>query len=172
MREDDITDKLLARLKKIGSPKFVDQDILNIVCQHKVKFIPQNWDYTWHLQFLDKDYLHHIGGKLALEYQEAQTNPYIVHFTGHHMKPIDYPGQKYARIFLEYIKQTPYEQYFEKCVQTTVRNLLKQVKKEKTKLLKYKTLSKITCGKLQKQFLRRQTKHQQKINEIEERILR
>ena len=166
MREDIITDKLLATLKKVGVPKFVDQDILNIVCQNKVTFIPQNWDYTWHLPFIDDDYLEHISGELALEYQKAKENPYIIHFTGNSMKPVDYPSQPEAKVFWQYVETSPYKKYFEQQLEASIAHLSRQLHKKKIKLLKYKILDKITCGILQKQFQHRQEKLQRQIIEI------
>lgn len=170
MREDIITDKLLATLKKVGVPKFVDQDILNIVCQNKVTFIPQNWDYTWHLPFIDDDYLEHISGELALEYQKAKENPYIIHFTGNSMKPVDYPSQPEAKVFWQHVEASPYKKYFEQKLKANIANLYQQLYKKKIKLLKYKMLDKITYGDLKKQFQCRQEKLQRQIIEIHKKI--
>lgn len=170
MREDNITDKLLATLKKVRIPKFVDQDILNIVCQNKVTFIPQNWDYTWHLPFIDDDYLEHISGELALEYQKAKENPYIIHFTGNSMKPVDYPNQPEAKVFWQHVETSPYKKYFEQKLKANIANLYQQLYKKKIKLLKYKMLDKITYGGLKKQFQCRQEKLQRQIIEIHKKI--
>ena len=170
MREDNITDKLLDALERIGSPKFVDQDILNTVCRDKVLFIPQNWNYTWHLPFIDDDYLEHISGELALEYKKAKENPYIIHFTGNSMKPVDYPNQPEAKVFWQHVETSPYKKYFEQKLKANIANLYQQLYKKKIKLLKYKMLDKITYGGLKKQFQCRQEKLQRQIIEIHKKI--
>ena len=146
MRQNNITDKLLSALKKIGTPKFVDQDILNMVCQNNVLFIPQNWDYTWHLQFMGDDYLQHIGGKLALEYQAAKENPYIIHFTGNNMKPINYPKTAESKMFLELAKDSPYYAEFNNRIQCECKKYKLKIKRLKRKILKYKILNIFTFG--------------------------
>ena len=108
IREDNITDKLLDALERIGSPKFVDQDILNTVCRDKVLFIPQNWDYTWHLPLVDKNYLDNLPQTFRKDYKNARKFPYIVHFTGNETKPTDYPNLPEAKLFFEYAQKSPY----------------------------------------------------------------
>lgn len=146
MRQDNITEKLISALIKIGTPKFVDQDILNMVCQNNVLFIPQNWDYTWHLQFMGDDYLQHIGGKLALEYQAAKENPYIIHFTGNNMKPINYPKTAESKMFLELAKDSPYYAEFNNRIQCECKKYKLKIKRLKRKILKYKILNIFTFG--------------------------
>lgn len=146
MREDNITDKLLDALERIGSPKFVDQDILNTVCRDKVLFIPPNWNYTWHLQFCDSDYLEHLPDFFRTSYKEAEDEPYIIHFTGNKMKPIDYPNAKYSDIFWYYAKQSMYYDYLIKQKENSLLHTNLTIKKTKRKIQKYKLLNLITFG--------------------------
>ncbi|MBP3687364.1 MAG: glycosyltransferase family 8 protein [Alphaproteobacteria bacterium] len=170
MREDNITQKLLEGLKKIKTPKFVDQDILNMVCFNKVKYISQNWDYTWHLPIIDDDYLLHIGETLNEKYEEARKHPYIIHFTGNGMKPTDYPNMPEAKVFWQYVGVSPYKKYFEKQLKVNFKYLSRKLYKKKIKLLKYKILDKITYGDLKKQFQHRQKKLQQQIVDIKNKM--
>ena len=166
MREDNITDKLLDALERIGSPNFVDQDILNTVCRDKVLFIPQNWNYTWHLQFCDSDYLEHLPDYFRTSYKEAEDDPYIIHFTGNKMKPTNYPNALYASVFWNYAQNTPYysllieqkEQYF------------KEVQKIKSKInikiKKYKILNTLSLGLFKSKYHKKIEKREEDLSRI------
>lgn len=166
MRQDNITEKLISALIKTGTPKFVDQDILNMVCQNNVLFIPQNWDYTWHLPFCDSDYLEHLPDFFRTSYKEAEDEPYIIHFTGNKMKPTNYPNALYASVFWNYAQNTPYysllieqkEQYF------------KEVQKIKSKInikiKKYKILNTLSLGLFKSKYHKKIEKREEDLTRI------
>ncbi len=164
MREDNITDKLLDALERIGSPKFVDQDILNIVCQSKVKFIPQNWDYTWHLPLVDKNYLDNLPQTFREDYENARKFPYIVHFTGNETKPTDYPNLPEAKLFFEYAQKSPYYSQIKNKLEISNNKKLKRISILQRKIKKYRLLNMITFGILRKKYNKKITV---RINEIE-----
>lgn len=166
MRQDNITDKLLSAQKKIGTPKFVDQDILNMVCQNKVLFIPQNWNYTWHLPFCDLNYSEHLSVFIRDAYKKAQNNPYIIHFTGNKMKPIDYPYAPYADIFWKYVQNTPYNsQLITDREQSIIRNQIIKDKISK-KIQKYKLLNILSLGLLKNKYYKKIKKREKDLNII------
>lgn len=166
MRQDNITEKLIFALIKIGTPKFVDQDILNMVCQNNVLFIPQNWDYTWHLQFCDSDYLEHLPDFLRTSYKEAEDEPYIIHFTGNKMKPTNYPNALYADVFWNYAQNTPYysllieqkEQYF--------KEIQKTMSKISIKIKKYKILNTLFLGLFKSKYHKKIKKREENLSRI------
>ena len=164
MSKDNITDKLLDALKRIGSPKFVDQDILNIVCQGKVKFIPQNWDYTWHLPLVDKNYLDNLPQTFRKDYENARKFPYIVHFTGNETKPTDYPNLPEAKLFFEYAQKSPYYSQIKNKLEISNNKKLKRISILQRKIKKYRLLNMITFGILRKKYNKKITV---RINEIE-----
>lgn len=153
MRQDNITEKLLSALKKIKTPKFVDQDILNMVCQDKILFIKQNWNYTWHLPLADTQYLEHLPDFIKKSYEDARQDPYIVHFTGNKMKPIDYPETQYADIFWRYAQQTVYYTQLTKEKENSLTQKQIKINSIKKKIKKYKILNMLTLGVLQKIYL-------------------
>lgn len=51
----DLTKHCLAVLKRINAPKFVDQDILNVVVENKVKFLEQKWNVESHIVVNNKN---------------------------------------------------------------------------------------------------------------------
>ena len=166
MREDNITDKLLDALERIGSPKFVDQDILNTVCRDKVLFIPQNWNYTWHLPFIDELYQKHILSPLNKEYENAKNDPYIIHFTGNRMKPIDYPNAKYSDFFWNYAEHSIYYEYLIKQKENSLLHTNLNIKKTKRKIKKYKLLNLITFCFFKKSIYKKINKKEANLNRM------
>ena len=150
MRQDSITEKLLSALIKIGTPKFVDQDILNMVCQNKVKFIPQNWDYTWHLSFWDNKYLEH---------------------TGNHTKPTDFPNVPEAQKFWEYAKNSPYYDRLILCMSQNREKHLKKIRRIKLKILEYKLLNILMLGLYSKKYKNKIQKRENDLSFLVKRIL-
>ena len=166
MRQDNITEKLLSALIKIGTPKFVDQDILNMVCQNNVQFISQNWNYTWHLQLCDKSYQKNLPKVLNAQYKAAKDNPYIIHFTGNKIKPVNYPGLAEAKLFWMYAKDTPYYEYFKILLNESIEVNKKKLQVLKNKIKKYKLLNFLTLGLLSKKYNHKIKHKEQTINLI------
>lgn len=166
MRKGNITEKLLSALIKIGTPKFVDQDILNMVCQNNVQFISQNWNYTWHLQLCDKSYQKYLPKVLNAQYKAAKDNPYIIHFTGNKMKPVNYPGLAEAKLFWMYAKDTPYYEYFKILLNESIEVNKKKLQVLKNKIRKYKLLNFLTLGLLSKKYNHKIKHKEQTINLI------
>lgn len=155
--------KLLQKLKEIKHPLYVDQDVLNSVCQGGVKFISQNWNYTWHLQFGDIEYTQNLPQPYLAQYQAAQTDPYIVHFTGENMKPIDKPSAPESRVFWRYAAQTPYfEQLWKKMLCKQIEQI-KSAKKARWKLYRYWLLMKFSFGRFHEKYLHKYNILQKKI---------
>ena len=106
---EEIKDKCLFILKNNKDLACPDQDALNIVCQDKVKFFDQVWNFQWH---------HSIGcnsnqsmGQLIKEdekdYEFAKNNIKILHFTSN-IKPWNSPDQEQSIYFWKYAKQSPF----------------------------------------------------------------
>lgn len=162
-RKEDLTAKLLACLKKVKTPLYVDQDILNSTCQGNVKFIPQNWDYTWHLPFVDYNYTRHLPEPYLSQYLAAQKEPYIIHFTGEKMKPENLPAEPESRLFWRYAAQSP---YFEQLRERMQREQIKQfqfVQKNRWKLWRYWLLTKIAFGNFRQRYVTKYNNLRKKI---------
>jgi lipopolysaccharide biosynthesis glycosyltransferase len=146
MRQEHLTQKLLACLEQLATPKYVDQDVLNVVCQNRVKFVAQKWNFTWHLPLLDSRYDAHLPQPYLTLYQQAEKEPYIVHFTGENKKPVDLPRLTYSRLWFRYVAQSPYfdkfwQQMWEKCQQNE-----DFVRHHRGQLFRYKWLRRSTWG--------------------------
>lgn len=182
-RKVNLTSQLLQCLAKIKTPKLVDQDILNSVCQGKVKFIPMNWNYTWHIPYVDGTYYEHIGSPLNKQYQNAKEHPYIIHFTGHGYKPDEKPYYRESRIFWHYARQTPfYEEILYKNLKVTpAQNITQQItkvadmsiireiknySKNRFNYYRCKLLANFTFGKMRKHYKDKKKRLKAKIKEV------
>lgn len=90
------------------SYRYSDQDVLNIYCQDRVKYL----DMAWNLIF-DCNHervskiIAHAPDYIQKEYKAAHANPYIIHYAGF-MKPWYKPTEEFARDFWLTARKTPY----------------------------------------------------------------
>lgn len=121
MRKFDFTRKCLEKLNEIKTPVFYDQDIINSVCQQKIKLLPLKWNHVWY--FWTYDFLKkHTPKALYKEYDNSRQNAYVYHFAG--PKPIKEKAKPLAWQFWKYAMHTSFYEYF-----------LKQAFGEETELL-------------------------------------
>lgn len=165
MLEDNFTQKLIDRLKEIKTPRFVDQCVLNSICEGKVKFIPQNWNYTWHIAIMNKIYEPDIPEPYLTQFKSAQSDPYILHFTAIGIKPWLNPALDKAHYFWKYARLTPfYEEILYRNLKVKIEppqidfspvKAALSLTTDKIKYWRYKLLSKITFGKKRKKYKRK-----------------
>lgn len=173
-RNEKIKDECLNILQKIKTPRYPDQDILNIACSKKVKYLPLKYNFEWHLLTNDKNYINTIPTKFHNDFLDAERNPVIIHYTGY--KPWNFPTFKYAEIWWNYARQTPfYEEILLRMVQsnTITPNINKEMVKHisnrfkyRLRYLKYKLLKPITFGKLHKKYKEKKKKYKQLLKQI------
>ena len=147
MRAEGTTQKLVQGLQKIGAPLYVDQDVLNMVCKGRVRYVAQNWDYTWHLPLVDARYAEHLGAPYGEMYDAARKEPYIVHYTGKGMKPENYPMLPEAVRFWEFADRSPYADMLREKSRQGWKTVEKRIQKLKAKVRKNRFLSKLPLGK-------------------------
>ena len=145
-RKENFACRLLECLKKVPNPMYADQDILNAVCQNRVKFITQNWDFTWHLPFLDSQFQKNLPAPFAQQYLQAKEDPFIIHFTGESMKPEDKPEEQEAQKFWQYAAVSPYFGVLWKRMYQKQLAGFKFAHKNKWRLWRYNVLRHITWG--------------------------
>ncbi len=107
-KRQNITAGSMAAL--IASKKWdlLDQDLLNVLCEHRVKEIPMQWNVL--ADFLNIRISKHIKRApvhLKKQYQKARKQPYIIHFAGA-VKPWNDPGMDFAAYFWECARQTSF----------------------------------------------------------------
>lgn len=117
--DNDIGNKGLAMLSEKSYP-CQDQDVLNILCQGKVKFLDWHWNVEWQHIVL-KNVIPIVIDEVRKDSLEAVDNPYIIHYTGH-IKPWERRGIGYplAEYFWHYARQTVFYE------EILARNLLQQ----------------------------------------------
>lgn len=98
----------LFEMADTGIYKYSDQDILNIICRNKVKYIDMAWNYIYDCNHDRYSRIVVHASKDILEmYENARTNPYIIHYAGF-LKPWQRTDQEYAEIFWRIARDTPY----------------------------------------------------------------
>ena len=94
---DDYFEKLLAALD-IPGLLYNDQDILNVIFENNITFLPLKYNFEWHIPLFCTRDAELYYGKLKEEYDEAYKNPIIIHFTSP-IKPWNTPSGVFANIF-------------------------------------------------------------------------
>ena len=162
MRRQNIQEKAL-KLVESFEPVLVDQDILNSICQERVKYFSQQWNLHNHfsIQYKNTDSLLELPNTLQEDYLVAKRNANIIHYAGKE-KPWSHPYLEYSYLWWKYARQTPfYEEIIYRNVllnQPTIQTkqntpllpIMKDVfnyKKNYINYVKYKLLTKLTWGK-------------------------
>lgn len=103
LKENKVTEKCFSLLSKRTDLYFMDQCAMNIVCEGKVFFLPEKWNFEWQYLFSAEEHgfkeMNHLG---------------IIHYDGIE-KPWDYPGQVLAEKFWSYARKTI---FYEEILQT------------------------------------------------------
>ena len=88
--------------------QLLDQDILNKLCEHKVKVLDMSWNVMYDYAGVRLNQIIRLAPEwLYLEYMEARKHPKIIHYAGPE-KPWLFPEGDFASIYWSYAKQTPY----------------------------------------------------------------
>ena len=157
--QDNVFEQLIDKLKVIGTPKYVDQDVMNSLANGKhIRWFPSHWNaQTWCPQeIVDHSYF---------------DSAYIIHFGGA-TKPWHDPNLAYADKFWQYAKKTPfYEQILLKMllnkppVKEIKENHDLEIKRCKRKVKQYRILQTLTLG-LVKSFPRRKSHYRNRIKQL------
>lgn len=109
--KNDFLDNCIKELKRVKQPKCVDQCILNIVCEDKIKYLDFTWNVQYHVPYVDKYYDEKLPQRHLKEYNKCLANPKILHFTSAN-KPwnnLEMELEKdFSAIFWEYARMTPF----------------------------------------------------------------
>lgn len=101
----------IEKLKELRNPIFHDQDVLNSVFENKIKLLNLTWNLTWDMRVLRTNGLKCLPTDLYNAYQEAQKNPYIVHYCTY-IKPWRAPHLPLADLWWNYARKTPFYEEF------------------------------------------------------------
>ena len=91
--------------------KYSDQDVLNLHCEGRVKYLDMSWNLLTDCDHYRVDNVIVYAPEPVLrEYRAARLHPRIIHYAGF-MKPWHRPDEDLAEVFWLYARQTPfYEQ--------------------------------------------------------------
>ena len=85
-----------------------DQDVLNIYCEGKVKFLDMSWNLLTDCDHYRVEHvINYAPDFIQKEYQEARKHPRIIHYAGFR-KPWHNPTEDFAHEFWKYSRKTEY----------------------------------------------------------------
>lgn len=175
MKKERIQEKAII-LAESFNPILVDQDILNSLCQNKIIFFSQKWNFhnNFSTQYNNMNSISELPENIKTSYLEAKKNPFIIHYAGS-VKPWHSPNLEYSDHWWHYARMTPfYEEILFKNLNSRNRNannaidltLVRETAnylKNKITYWRYRLLSKITFGK-------KRRKYKQKRKELKTRL--
>lgn len=161
MTEANTSAKLFQTLHDLGKPAMVDQDVLNVVCQGRVTYFENEWNFNWHLEFDEENPAYFILASAYNNYKKAQKDPAIIHYASA-KKPWNQPELSLAGEFWKHARQTPfYETLIHRLICHTIEaeaNKKKQTHFSKLDFWRYRILSKITFGEMRESYRKKYKK--------------
>lgn len=120
----DFSDGILLEVCASEPWKLLDQDVLNMLLQKKIKIL----DLQWNLMTGEEGRYDHVIKNapqyMSEEYLRARKKPNIIHFCGK-KKPWSNTEVEYASYFWKYARKTPfYELILQRNIYGTVNNLI------------------------------------------------
>lgn len=104
--KNDFTNKCIKKLIDIKTPKYVDQCILNAVCENYVQYIDPKWNVQAYIPTSYPDFINFIHEDKNI-YLETYKNPLYVHYSGV-QKPWEIPDMFMGEYFWTYARQCPF----------------------------------------------------------------
>ncbi|MBP3687365.1 MAG: glycosyltransferase [Alphaproteobacteria bacterium] len=180
----DLQGRALEKLKTI-KPVLVDQDILNFVCEGKVKKISLQWDFldSFRPEWKTEDRVNLLTSEDREDYIKASKEPYILHYAGEFLRAWEFPDVRYSDLWWHYAKMTPfYEEILFRNIQNRyIRNTQNSASEVEGKVIyvtkqkhhskstnklrywRYKLLSHITFGKTRKRYQAKKKYYKQEL---------
>ena len=182
----DVQGKSLTKLQNI-KPVLVDQDILNYVCEGKVKKISLQWDFLdcFRPEWKTEDRVNLLDIEDREDYINASKNPYIVHYAGEWLRSWEFPDVRYSDLWWNYARKTPfYEEILFRNIQNRYKRNNRNIVEIQSKMdisivrdivcysknrfdyYRCKLLSKITLGKLRKHYKKKRKELKSKLKQV------
>lgn len=186
MLAENITEAFFSTLDRIGNPKLVDQDILNIVCENRVKFLDLRWNVLYQIPIWGKDWKNVLPCSILNKYLDSFKDPYIIHYAGQ-IKPWNDPSNELADYFWLHARNTIFYEriIFDNNVKIIKNDITKfkrkylgevdeevevkelfNYRKTRAKYIYYKILSKICWGKKRKRYKEKRKKFKEEIGRV------
>ena len=88
--------------------RYNDQDVLNLYCEGRVKFLDMSWNLITDMEFKRfSNVISYASATIQNQYEKAHQNPAIIHYAGC-IKPWNRPEDDLARYFWKELRKTPY----------------------------------------------------------------
>lgn len=160
-------DALFSCLKEIKTPLCHDQDILNIVCDGRVLFLPEAWNCKCHVG----RHLDILQEKMNQdEYQsflEERSIPKIVHFTSDKKPWNQRDLEEHFHLFWQFARQSPYyETILSRFIQSCQKANTTKNDISRMKLWKYRILSRLTFGATREHYKRKKKNLKDQLRQI------
>lgn len=97
----------LFTMAQTGIYRYADQDILNIVCQGRIKKLAMSWNVLADSGERRHSAIRSAPADILKEYAQARRHPYIIHYAGA-CKPWQDPQADFANVFWQNARQSPY----------------------------------------------------------------
>ena len=108
--------------------QLLDQDVLNVLADGKVKFVDMAWNVMYDWRYIRQSQIVSMAPKyLSDEYAVAHANPKIIHYAGPDKPWLD-PMSDYADLFWKYAKDSLYYEEILHCMMDNVAYLSKRKK--------------------------------------------
>lgn len=104
LREMPLRKKAFECLSQFERLFYPDQDVLNLICAGKVKFLNNGWNFAFAIN--PALVQNNVFIPLALEWTKGLANQKIIHYTSE-IKPWNGPEMAYSDIWWGYAKETP-----------------------------------------------------------------
>ena len=96
-------------IQKACTEKYVlnDQDLLNVYCKDKIRFLPLDWNVFVLSQAAAKENEKHLPEVFYREYTKARNHPKLIHYTEKQF-PDWKPGSDLGSYYWKYARETPF----------------------------------------------------------------
>lgn len=103
----EISVRRLFGMAEKGNYRYSDQDILNVVCEGRIKKLAMSWNVMADSGNRRYDVIRSAPAGIVEEYEQARKHPYIIHYAGAAKPWKDHKGD-FAQEFWKHARQTPY----------------------------------------------------------------
>lgn len=122
-REEKIKEKCFEELAVRPNLRYPDQDIINIVCSGRIKYLPRKWNYIWHYHIIRDNPSLNLSPEEQAQYIEDAKDISILHYTSS-IKPWKNKNADLAEHFWDYVGGTPYETKIKNDFNNSARNYI------------------------------------------------
>ena len=106
-RENQIKERCFEELAQRTELRYPDQDIINLTCFGKIKYLHRKWNYIWHYHLVRDDASLNLPEQDVEQYMEDAKDIRILHYTSS-LKPWKNKNVQLSDHFWSYVDGTPY----------------------------------------------------------------